>query len=77
MKTEHYEIRFSFGGKQWKVPVRIISGGLGRKIAAVLDGTEISFERDDHDGLRAVTHQEDFDPELLYQIGKCIQEQRN
>ncbi|WP_341835653.1 hypothetical protein WJU16_22770 [Chitinophaga pollutisoli] len=65
-----------FGGKQWEVPVRITTGGLGQKIVAVLEGMEICFEHDEHDGLRAVTHHSDFDPELLYQIGKGIQEQR-
>ncbi len=76
MKTESYVITVRFGGKQWEVLVRISNGGLGQKIAAVLEGIEICYERDDHDGLRAINHHADFDPELLYQIGKGIQEQR-
>ncbi len=76
MEMESFLISIRFGGKQWEIPVRITSHGFAQKIAAVLEGTEICYERDEHDGLRAITHQEDFDPELLYQIGKCIQEQR-
>ncbi len=77
MKTESYVISVEYRGKKWEIPVRILTGSLGQKIVAVLDEIEIYYERDEHDGLRACTHQEDFDPELLYQIGKRIQEQRS
>lgn len=75
MKTEDYVIKIGFRGQYREIPVRITTGGLGRKIAVELEGTEICFDRDDHDGLRAINHQEEFDPELLYLIGKGIQEQ--
>jgi len=75
MKTENYTINIQFGGKQWEVPVQVISSGLGRKITVLLEGAEICYERDEHDGLRAINHLEDFSPDLLYQIGKGIQEQ--
>ncbi|MGE7774994.1 hypothetical protein ACQKLP_09730 [Chitinophaga sp. NPDC101104] len=75
MKTENYTVKIQFDGRQWDVPVRVLSGGLGRKITVVLQGLEICYERDEHDGLRAINHLEDFNPELLYQIGKGIQEQ--
>ncbi|RPE08898.1 hypothetical protein EGT74_17930 [Chitinophaga lutea] len=76
MKVEQYLIRVTYQGISREIPVKIEFKGEEHKISVDLDGTEICYERDEHDGLRAINHLEDFDPELLYRVGKGILERR-
>ncbi len=73
MKTESYVVQLFHKGKTWRLPVKVQEIGADFKISAVVEEKEICFARDDHDGLRAINHQEDFDPQFLYLLAREIQ----
>src|SRR5688500_12870560 len=76
MITEQYSIRISYRGKIWQLPVRIDQEGAGYRIIVDIEGTEVCYGRDHHNGLRPLSHQDDFDPQFLYLIGTGVQQQR-
>lgn len=76
MKTERYLISVAYRGKTWQLPVEIMHEGTLLRIRVDIEGVEVCFGRDDHNGLRALNHHDDFEPQLLYLIGKNIQQQR-
>ncbi|WP_157986592.1 hypothetical protein [Chitinophaga alhagiae] len=73
MKTESYVVQLFHKGKKWNLPVKVEELGAGFKISARVEEKEICFARDDHNGLRAINHQEDFDPQFLYLLASEIQ----
>lgn len=76
MKTERYLITVYYRGKSWQLPVNIRYQSIDYKIAVDIEGTEVCFARDDHDGLTPLNHRDDFEPQFLYLIGREVQEQR-
>lgn len=76
MKIESYSIHVACNGKQYDLPVEIKTEGIAYRIAVLLDGAEIFYLWDHHDGLIAMYKTGQYDPELLYRIGRAIQEQR-
>ena len=76
MNTEHYLISVVYRGKSWQLPVEIAHDSILLRIRVNIEGLEVCFARDGHNGLRPLNHQDDFEPELLYLIGKAIQQQR-
>lgn len=76
MNTEQYLIEITYAGKVLQLPVRIVHEGFFYKISVDIGGTEVCFDRDDHNGLRPMNHQKDFEPQFLYLVGKAIQQQR-
>ncbi|WP_341839609.1 hypothetical protein [Chitinophaga caseinilytica] len=76
MTTEQYHIQMHYGGKTFELPVQITLTGPYCKISVWVDGTEISFTRDRHCGLRPLNHEEDFDVQFLYQLANEIVHQR-
>lgn len=76
MSTEQYLITVTYGSKVWQLPVRIACQGSFFKISVDIEGMEVCFARDDHDGLRPLNHQDDFDPQFLYLVGKEVLRQR-
>lgn len=76
MSSEQYLITITYGSKVWQLPVRITSRGAFFKVSVDIKGMEVCFARDDHDGLRPLNHQDDFDPQLLYLVGKEVLQQR-
>lgn len=76
MYTEKYPIRIFYRDKVWQLPVRIERNGTWYKISVDIEGIEVCFTRDEHDGLVPLNHQDNFDPQFLYLIGKGVLEQR-
>ncbi len=76
MKSEQYHISVQYDGRNFEIPVEIMQTGPYCKISVVVDGTEITFTRDRHCGLRALNHEEDFDSQFLYVLGSEIVHQR-
>lgn len=77
MKTEEYNISFSYQNKAWRLPVRIIHQGADYKISVNIEGKEVCFVRDPHDGLRPLNHHNDFEAQLLYLIGQEVEQQHS
>lgn len=75
MKTETYPIYVEHRGVHYELPVEIRTDGDCRSISVLVDGMHIFFSRDEHDGLTPACHSE-LDPELLYCIGRAVQDQR-
>jgi hypothetical protein len=76
MITEQYLISISYQGKVWQLPVRIDQQGSGYRITVDIEGVEVCFGRDHHNGLRPLNHQDDFDPQFLYLVANGVQQQR-
>ena len=76
MSTEQYLVTITYGSKVWQLPVRIARRSAFSKISVDIEGMEVCFARDDHDGLRPLNHQDDFDPQFLYLVGKEVLLQR-
>ncbi len=76
MNTEHYLISVVHRGKEWQLPVEIIHSGPFLRIRVDIEGVAVCFARDDHNGLRPLNHQNDFEPQFLYLVGKGILQQR-
>lgn len=76
MNTEKYDVMVSYKGERHAIPVTIRTEDENVSICADIDGKEIFFLPDTHNGLRAVCPEEELDEELLYQVGKAIRQQR-
>lgn len=76
MNTEQYNVMVSYKGEQHAIPVTIRTEDENVSICADIDGKEIFFLPDTHDGLRAMDTEYELDEELLYQVGKAIRQQR-
>lgn len=76
MITEKYPIHISYLGKVWQLPVRIDQNGLHYRITVDIEGKQVCFCHDNHVGLRALNHQDDFDPQFLYLVADAVQQQR-
>jgi hypothetical protein len=75
MRTEQFHIHVNYGGRQLQLPVKIAREGVYYAISVEVDGAEIFFSRDGHNGLRPLCHRDDFDPQFLYLLGKEIEHQ--
>ncbi len=76
MKTERYLVRVYYHGKAWQLPVSICYESIDYRITVDIEGIEVCFARDEHDGLVPLNHQDDFEPQFLYLVGREVQEQR-
>lgn len=75
MRTEQFKINLNYDGRQLQLPVKIAQSGIYYAISVEVDGAEIFFSRDAHNGLRPMCHLDDFDPQFLYLLGREIEHQ--
>ncbi|MGX5819365.1 hypothetical protein ACWKWU_14265 [Chitinophaga lutea] len=76
MKTEQFTIQIRYRNREREFPVLFDSEGIYCRLCVKVDDKDICFGRDGHGRMQALSHQEDFDPEFLYQLARGIEQQR-
>ncbi len=76
MVTEQYAISIIYQNRIWHLPVSIEQDGPFDKITVGINGEDVYFARDEHDGLMAITHRDHFEPQFLYLVGLAVEQQR-
>lgn len=76
MKTQKFFITVLQNGEHRQYPVVVKIQGVSVSVCVSVNGKEVHFVPDEHDGLRPAAAECQLDPELLYQIGSAIRQQR-
>lgn len=76
MKTEKFNITIRRNGEMLIFPVEIKMRNTDVCICVNIDGEEVHFAPDEHNGLQPASPSCNLDPELLYQVGRAIRQQR-
>lgn len=76
MKTQKFFITVLQNGEYQRYPVVIKIRGINVSVCVNVNGKEVHYIPDEHDGLRPAAAECQLDPELLYQIGNAIMQQR-
>jgi len=76
MKTQKFNITVQQNGEPQTYPVVVKVQGINVSVCVSVNGLEVHYIPDEHDGLRPAAAECNLDPELLYQIGSAILQQR-